>query len=70
MMSSPDATIIRMPLSSDFMSEDPDGGFQKINQIYNGFMNHRSRVLLFLKSVLQVTVVLLFKCAYIMVPVI
>ncbi|XP_057525626.1 uncharacterized protein LOC130805043 isoform X1 [Amaranthus tricolor] len=55
MMSSSDATIIRMPLSSDFMSEDPDAGFQKINQIYNGFMNHRSRVLLFLKSVLQVS---------------
>ncbi|XP_021846367.2 uncharacterized protein [Spinacia oleracea] len=52
---SSDTTIIRMPLSSEFMTEEPEAGFQKVKQIYDRFMEHGSRVLLSLKSVLQVS---------------
>lgn len=54
MMSSSDITAIRMPLSSKFM-EGPEAGLQKIKQIYDKFVEHGSRVLLSLKSVLQVS---------------
>lgn len=53
-MFSSEMTVIRMPLSSDFMKEEPDAGFQKIKRIYDKFVEHGSRVLLSLKSVLQV----------------
>ncbi|KAH9612108.1 hypothetical protein KSS87_002588 [Heliosperma pusillum] len=54
-MSSSDRTIIRIPLSSEFMEKEPGAGIQKIKQIYNKFMEHGSRALLFLKSVMQVS---------------
>ncbi|XP_021724690.1 uncharacterized protein LOC110692006 isoform X2 [Chenopodium quinoa] len=55
MMFSSDMTIIRVPLSSEFMTEEPEAGFHKIKQIYDSFVEHGSRVLLSLKSVLQVS---------------
>ncbi|GMH07070.1 hypothetical protein Nepgr_008910 [Nepenthes gracilis] len=48
-------TVIRMPLSSACMKEGSQDGFKMIKQIYNRLMEHGSRVLLFLKSVMQVT---------------
>ncbi|GAB2275278.1 hypothetical protein Dimus_010038 [Dionaea muscipula] len=50
-----DSTIIRMPLSSRLMREGLHEGSKRIMQMYDRFMEHGSRVLLFLKSVLQVT---------------
>ncbi|KAK9663814.1 hypothetical protein RND81_14G000300 [Saponaria officinalis] len=54
-LSSSDVTIIRIPLSSEFIEKEPGDGVQKIKQVYNKFMDQGSRALLFLKSVLQVT---------------
>ena len=56
---SSDMTVMRMPLSSGFM-ERAEAGMQKINQMYERFMEQGSRVLLFLKSVLQVGLACLF----------
>lgn len=50
-----DMTIIRMPLSSGFMKEGAEAGVQKVNQMYERFMEHGSHLLLSLKSVLQVS---------------
>ncbi|RAL41091.1 hypothetical protein DM860_008789 [Cuscuta australis] len=55
MMLSSNKTVIRMPLSSKFMKDGSDAASQKIKQIYDKFMEHGSRVLLFLKSVQQVS---------------
>lgn len=52
--SSPNSTIIRMPLSSKCMTE-LETGCKRINQIFNRFMQNRSSTLLFLKSILQVS---------------
>ncbi|XP_027359772.1 sacsin [Abrus precatorius] len=51
-----DSTIIRMPLSSDCLNVGPDFGSNRIRHITNLFMDHGSRALLFLKSVLQVSI--------------
>lgn len=56
-----DSTIIRMPLSSDCLKVEPDLGSNRIKHITDIFMEHGSRALLFLKSVLQVSL-LLFSC--------
>ncbi|KAL2560101.1 hypothetical protein AAZV13_20G002600 [Glycine max] len=51
-----DSTIIRMPLSSDCLKVEPDLGSNRIKHITDIFMEHGSRALLFLKSVLQVSI--------------
>ncbi|KAK7349013.1 hypothetical protein VNO80_23837 [Phaseolus coccineus] len=51
-----DSTIIRMPLSSDCLKDGPDLGSNRIRHITDIFMRHGSRTLLFLKSVLQVSI--------------
>lgn len=53
--SSSDSTVIRMPLSSECMKNGPECGLKRIEDIFEKFMEHGSRILLFLKSVLQVT---------------
>jgi sacsin len=52
--SSSDSTIIRMPLSSDSLKSGSDLGTNRIKHITDIFMEHGSRALLFLKSVLEV----------------
>ncbi|KAL8139892.1 hypothetical protein V2J09_005913 [Rumex salicifolius] len=49
------STVVRIPLSSEHVKEGPQAGLNKIKQLYGSFMEHGSRVLLFLKSVLQVS---------------
>jgi len=49
-----DSTIIRMPLSSDCLKVGSDLGTNRIKNITDIFMEHGSRALLFLKSVLEV----------------
>ncbi|TKY69100.1 Sacsin protein [Spatholobus suberectus] len=51
-----DSTIIRMPLSSDCLKVGPNLGSNRIRHITDIFMEHGSRALLFLKSVLQVSI--------------
>ncbi|KAL1292332.1 hypothetical protein AAHE18_20G264300 [Arachis hypogaea] len=51
-----DSTIIRMPLSSNHLKVGPDHGSDKIKHITEIFMEYGSRALLFLKSVLQVSI--------------
>ncbi|GFZ15719.1 zinc finger, C3HC4 type (RING finger) family protein [Actinidia rufa] len=53
--SSSDFTVIRMPLSSECMKDGFECGLKRIESIFEKFMEHGSRILLFLKSVLQVT---------------
>ncbi|XP_010245479.1 PREDICTED: sacsin [Nelumbo nucifera] len=50
-----DSTIIRMPLSLEFMKDGIEHGSERIKQICDIFWEHASRNLLFLKSVLQVS---------------
>ncbi|KAG9441938.1 hypothetical protein H6P81_017792 [Aristolochia fimbriata] len=49
------STIIRMPLSSALVAEGLESGFRKVNEILGSFMEHAAKALLFLKSVVQVT---------------
>ncbi|KAK7310408.1 hypothetical protein RJT34_07912 [Clitoria ternatea] len=51
-----DSTIIRMPLSPDCLKVGPDFESNRIKHITDIFMEHGSRALLFLKSVLQVSI--------------
>lgn len=51
-----DSTIIRMPLSSDCLKVGHDVASNRIKHITDVFMEHGSRTLLFLKSVLQVSI--------------
>ncbi|XP_057477891.1 uncharacterized protein LOC130765480 [Actinidia eriantha] len=53
--SSSDFTVIRMPLSYECMKDGLECGLKQIESIFEKFMEHGSRILLFLKSVLQVT---------------
>lgn len=68
--SSKNATFIRMPLSSECMEHNCDLGLKRIRSINETFVEHASRTLLFLKSVVQVcvTVVCLHKDEYATVP--
>ncbi|GAA0148778.1 hypothetical protein LIER_08123 [Lithospermum erythrorhizon] len=52
---SSDMTVIRMPLSSVFLKDATESGCRQISVLFNNFMEHASRTLLFLKSVLQVS---------------
>ncbi|KAL2500800.1 zinc finger protein [Forsythia ovata] len=49
-LSSAESTIIRMPLSSKFMEDEIETGLKKMGMIYNKFMEHASRTILFLKG--------------------
>ncbi|PRQ41414.1 putative transcription factor C2H2 family [Rosa chinensis] len=53
---SSDSTIIRMPLSSECLINELEFGLRKIKQITERFLEHSSRSLLFLKSVMQVSI--------------
>ncbi|KAL6189694.1 hypothetical protein ACLB2K_036097 [Fragaria x ananassa] len=53
---SSDSTIIRMPLSSECLNNELEFGLRKIKQITEKFLEHSSRSLLFLKSVMQVSI--------------
>lgn len=48
-------TIIRMPLSPECMKGGIENGSNWIKQIFDNFLEHASRTLLYLKSILQVT---------------
>jgi sacsin len=56
--SSSDSTIIRMPLSSECLKDGLENGLKRIKQITDRFLEHASRTLLFLKSILQVLTVM------------
>lgn len=49
-----DSTIIRMPLSSACLKDGLETGIGRIKEISSKFLDHASRSLLFLKSVVQV----------------
>ncbi|CBI27138.3 unnamed protein product, partial [Vitis vinifera] len=53
--SSSDCTVMRMPLSTECMKGGLEFGLQRVKQIFDRFLEHASRVLLSLKSVLQVS---------------
>lgn len=65
-----DSTIIRMPLSSECLNNELEFGLRKIKQINERFLEHSSRSLLFLKSVMQVLLVLdiSFACSFLLQP--
>uniref|UniRef100_A0A7N0RD15 RING-type domain-containing protein n=1 Tax=Kalanchoe fedtschenkoi TaxID=63787 RepID=A0A7N0RD15_KALFE len=50
------STFIRMPLSSECMESNCEVGLKRIRMINETFMEHASRMLLFLKSVVQVSI--------------
>ncbi|KAK1380492.1 Sacsin [Heracleum sosnowskyi] len=52
---SSESTIIRMPLSSEWMKDGHECGLKGLAMMYDKFMEHASRTLLFLKSVTQVS---------------
>ena len=47
-------TVMRMPLSSECMKDGLEFGLQRVKKIFDRFLEHASRILLSLKSVLQV----------------
>ncbi|KAF2301861.1 hypothetical protein GH714_029947 [Hevea brasiliensis] len=53
--SSLDSTIIRMPLSSECLKDGLELGLRRVKQIYDRFIENASGMLIFLKSVLQVS---------------
>ncbi|CAK7337978.1 unnamed protein product [Dovyalis caffra] len=53
--SSLDSTIIRMPLSSECLNDGVELGLKRVKQIFDRFMEHASRTLIFIKSVLEVS---------------
>ena len=52
-LASSDSTVIRMPLSAKFMNELETGG-NRLTKIFDSLIHQASSTLLFLKSVLQV----------------
>ncbi|XP_051132159.1 uncharacterized protein LOC127252147 isoform X2 [Andrographis paniculata] len=53
--SSINSTIIRMPFSSKFLEEGGECGSAGMKTLFNKFMEHAPRMILFLKSILQVS---------------
>lgn len=51
---SSNSTVIRMPLSTEFLKEGYDSGYQRLQQVLGRFTENASKTLLFLKSVFQV----------------
>lgn len=56
--SSADSTFIRLPLSSKCKEDGSEFGLTRMTLIFNKFMEHASKLILFLKSILQVISVL------------
>ncbi|TYH39166.1 hypothetical protein ES332_D12G162000v1 [Gossypium tomentosum] len=54
--SSSDSTIIRMPLSPECLKDGLELGLNRVNKIIDRFLEQASRILISLKSVLQVSV--------------
>lgn len=52
---SPDSTVIRMPISSKFIEDGSESEWTEIKLIFENFIKHASRTLVFLKSVSEVT---------------
>ncbi|KZV50624.1 sacsin [Dorcoceras hygrometricum] len=52
---SSNSTVIRMPLSSKFKEDGTDLGSSRMTSIFNKFIEHSSKIMLFLKSILQVS---------------
>ncbi|CAL1387848.1 unnamed protein product [Linum trigynum] len=53
--SSSDSTIIRMPLSSECLKDGLDLGLKRVKSIFDRAEEHASRLLIFLKSILKVS---------------
>ncbi|KAL6536569.1 hypothetical protein OROGR_013141 [Orobanche gracilis] len=51
--SSADSTVIRLPLSSKCMDDGAAFGLTRMTSLFNKFMEHDSKTLLYLKSILQ-----------------
>lgn len=52
--SSSESIVIRMPLSSEYLNDRLESGVMRVKRIFDRFLEHASRTLLFLKSVVQV----------------
>ncbi|CAN0888331.1 SACS [Linum grandiflorum] len=52
---SSDSTIIRMPLSSECLKDGLDLGMKRVNRIFDRTLEHASRLLIFLKSIVKVS---------------
>jgi sacsin len=50
-----DSTIIRMPLSTEILKDGFEAGLDRVKQISDQFLENASRILIFLKSVSQVS---------------
>ncbi|KAK1566595.1 hypothetical protein Q3G72_001766 [Acer saccharum] len=53
--SSLDSTVIRMPMSSECLKDGLEIGLKRVKQIVDRYLEHASRTLIFLKSVLKVS---------------
>lgn len=62
--SSSDSTLIRMPLTTECMEDGLESGLRQIKQLTDRLFEHASRVLLFLKSIVQVELELNFILHY------
>lgn len=51
---STDSTVIRMPISSKLIKNETENGWTEITEIFENFIKHASRTLVFLKSVSEV----------------
>lgn len=52
-----DSTVIRLPLSSEYTKDGIEFGLKRISLLFDTFLQHASRTILFLNSVMQVPVV-------------
>ncbi|KAJ4710441.1 Zinc finger, C3HC4 type [Melia azedarach] len=50
-----DSTVIRIPLSSECLKDGLELGLKRVKQIFDRFLEHASRALIFMKSILQVS---------------
>lgn len=57
---STDSTVIRMPISSKFIKDGAESGWTEITKIFENFIKHASRTVVFLKSVSEVTIPFFF----------
>ena len=58
------STIIRLPLSSEYMEEGTECASRKISLLFNKFVEHCSRTILFLNSIMQVCRYQCFRLRY------
>ncbi|KAJ0674652.1 putative transcription factor C2H2 family [Helianthus annuus] len=52
---SSDSTVIRMPISSKFIEDGAESGWTEITKVFENFIKHASRTVVFLKSVSEVS---------------